>query len=136
VPERVEASTAAGADSLLSVASPAAAPAAPVGPADDDVRALAFTYAAQLQRGSYRTGEFESFFTRTTTAHKATVAGAPRPVGRTGDAVTVDVDVLVERTLGSGAVDRRTSTVRLVLRGRPGTAVIESAVPGPLQRTR
>jgi hypothetical protein len=137
--EAASAASGARADSAPTTApvvAPPAASSSSAGPADDDARALAFTYAAQLQRGSYRTGEFAGFFSRTTTAHKASVVGAPRPVGRSGDAFTIDVDVLVERTLGSGAVDKRTSTVRLVLRGQPGTAVIESAVPGPLQRSR
>jgi hypothetical protein len=50
--------------------------------------------------------------------------------------MVIDVDVALERTMGSGAVNRRATTVRLVLRGRPGTAVIESASPGPLQNPR
>jgi hypothetical protein len=106
------------------------------GPSDDDARALAFQYTARLLKGEFRDGELASFFSRTTTAHKAAVAGGPRVVSRQGSTMVVDVDVALERTMGSGAVNRRATTVRLVLSGRPGSTVIERATPGPLQNPR
>jgi hypothetical protein len=106
------------------------------GPSEEDARALAFQYTARLKAGEFRAGELASFFSRTTTAHNASVAGGPRVVSKQGETMVIDVDVALERTLGSGAIYRRASTVRLVLRGRPGTAVIESATAGPLQNPR
>jgi hypothetical protein len=106
------------------------------GPSSDDMRSLASDYVGRLNRGEFRTGEFASFFSRTTSAHRATMVGQPRVASRQGDALLVDVDMQVERTLGSGAIDRRTGTVRLTLRGRAGAAAIESATPGALTRAR
>jgi serine/threonine protein kinase len=115
---------------------PTPAPVVEAGPSDEDARALAFQYTARLLKGEFRDGELASFFSRTTTAHKAAVGGGPRVVSRQGNTMVVDVDVALERTMGSGAVNRRATTVRLVLSGRPGATVIERATPGPLQNPR
>lgn len=106
------------------------------GPSNEEMRSLAAEYVGRLNGGEFRTGELASFFSRTSSGHKATMVGQPRAAGRQGDALLVDVDLQVERTLGSGALDRRTGTVRLTLRGRSGAAVIESAIPGALTRAR
>ncbi len=106
------------------------------GPSTDDMRSLASGYVSRVNRGEFRTGEFASFFSRTTSGHRVAMVGQPRAAGRQGDALLVDVDVQVERTMGSGALDRRTGTVRLLLRGRAGSAVVESATPGALTRAR
>ncbi len=140
-PRQTVASTAepsAGRETVVTPPAPIAEPTPPpvVGPSDEDARALAFQYSARLLTGEFRDGELASFFSRTTSAHKASVSGGPRVVSRQGNSMVVDVDVALERTLGSGAVNRRTSTVRLVLTGSPGTAVIERATPGPLQNPR
>jgi len=100
------------------------------------MRALASDYVSRVNRGEFRTGEFASFFSRTTSGHRATMVGQARAAGRQGDALLVDLDVQVERTLGSGALDRRTGTVRLTLRGRAGAAMVESATLGELKRAR
>lgn len=106
------------------------------GPSTGDGRRLAQEYALRLDRGEFRTGTLASFFSGTTSSHRASLIGDPRIAGRDGDALLVDVDLQVERTLGSGAVQRRVSTVRLVLRSRAGVAVIESATAGAVTSGR
>jgi len=111
--------------------------AAEVGaPSENEMRRLSRDYVLRLERGEFRTGTLASFFSGATSSHRAAMVGQARVVRREGDALLVDVDLELERTMGSGAVQRRATSVRLVLRGRPSAAVIESATPGPLTNAR
>lgn len=125
-----------GANASTAGATPTPPPAEPAvvrGPNDSDMSSLAFEYTARLTRGDFRTGELSSFFSRTTSEHKAAMIGGARRVSAQGDAMQVDVTVELERTMGSGAIQRRYSTVRLLLRGGPGAAVIETATASALR---
>lgn len=121
---------------VASVAPPPPRVTESAGPSTGDARRLSQEYALRLDRGEFRTGTLASFFSGTTSSHRASLTGDPRIAGRDGDALLVDVDLQVERTLGSGAVQRRVSTVRLVLRSRAGVAIIESATAGPVKSGR
>ena len=100
------------------------------------MRRLAREYVLRLERGEFRTGTLSGFFSGATSSHTATIVGEPRVAGRDGESLLADVDLQLERTMGSGAVQRRNTVVRLVLRNRAGTPVIESATPGALTNAR
>ncbi len=131
----------AAADSALSrsagvAAEPTPTPAAaePVqGPNESDMRSLAYEYTARLLSGDARSGTISEFFTNRTSEHKASVVGSARRVSAQANELVAEFTVELDRTMGSGAIQRRYSTVRLVLRGRPGAAVIATATPGPLR---
>ena len=106
------------------------------GLSENEMRRLAREYVLRLERGEFRTGTLAGFFSGSTSSHRAAMVGAARIARRDGDELLVDVDLELERTMGSGAVQRRATSVRLVLRGRPGVAVIESATPGLLINAR
>ena len=106
------------------------------GLSENEMRRLAREYVLRLERGEFRTGTLAGFFSGSTSSHRAAMVGAARIARRDGDELLVDVDLELERTMGSGAVQRRATSVRLVLRGRPGVVVIESATPGLLINAR
>jgi len=123
-------------DSAIAVAPPPPKSAEPASPGENDMRRLAPDYVQRLVKGEFRTGSLASFFSGATSSHGARMLGQPRSAGRDGDALLVDVDLEIERTMGSGAQQKRETTVRLVLRARSGGVAIESATPGAVRNAR